>query len=101
MIEFVLSAVLFSVVVFFAAYVRYLIGKYREISDDLYTVKELVSSYSVGLQSVYESEMFYGEPVIEKLVENTKDLDRELSNILEAYSFEDEPGTNYELEQEQ
>ena len=51
----------------------------------------LVSAYRIGLESLYSSEMFYGEPTIEKLVENTKDLDKELSYILEPYEFEEAP----------
>ena len=78
------------------SYARFLITRYKEISEDLYSVKVLVESYQEGLKAVYESEMFYGEPVIEKLVENTKDLSGELASIFEQYVFEDPLGTNEE-----
>lgn len=86
-IFFIIS--LLVVVVFLCAYIRYLISRYTEVSEDLYSINVLVGSYLAGLSSIYESEVFYGEPVVEKLVENTRDLDRELSFILEAYGFDD------------
>ena len=92
---FILIAFL-AVVVFFSLYIRYLIGKYREISEDLYAVKVLISAYRTGLESLYGAAMFYGEPTIEKLVENTKDLDKELSYILEPYEFEELPASEVE-----
>lgn len=82
-------------------FVRYLIGKQREISQDLYSIKVLISSYRAGLESLYQTELFYGEPTIEKLLENTKDLDRELLYILELYGFEDfESNQNQEQQEE-
>lgn len=89
MIEILLTVALVSVMAFSVLYIRYLLARYREISEDLYIIKSLVSSYRQGLEPIYESELFYGEPVIERLVEGTKDLDRELASILDAYSFDE------------
>lgn len=75
--------------VFLSLYIRFLLTRYKEVSEDIYFIGVLVGSYQEGLKTVYESEMFYGEPILEKLVENTKDLNRELGSIIEQYDFEE------------
>lgn len=87
MIEFALILSLLVIVAFGTLYIRYLLTVIRSISEDMLVIKELIESYKEGLQNVYETEMFFGEPVLQNLVEHSKELDSELAKILADYDF--------------
>ena len=46
-------------------------------------------SYSENLKGVYETEMYYGEPILQNLVDHSKFLDEQLREIVSDYDFAD------------
>ena len=89
MIEVILILFLTVFNIFGAFYVKYLLSMVKSMSMDMLVMRELIESYKEGLQNVYETEMFYGEPVLQNLVEHSKELDSELTKILGEYDFSD------------
>ena len=80
-------SVLFNTVL--VLYSRHLLAQLREISLDLVGLKDVMSSYVSNLSVVYESEMFYGEPVLENLVNHSKDVATEIEEVFAQYDFEE------------
>ena len=70
-------------------YSRHLLDMLKNISIDLYTLKGVMGSYIENLSTVYESEMFYGEPVLENLVEHSKAVSSEISETISQYDFQE------------
>ena len=91
MTEIILATML-VLVGFSAAYIRYLIKQIRNISEDFLVVRSLLLSYEESLRPIYETEMFYGEPVLQALVEQTKDITGQLGAILEDYDYSEIEG---------
>ena len=52
-------------------------------------VRAVLLEYNESLKSVYETEMFYGEPILQTLVEETRELTVQLKNIIEDYDYDD------------
>ena len=88
MIEAVV-VVLTGFCIFGVLYIKYLIKQIKNISRDFLVVKEMLSNYEESLKRVYETEMFYGEPVLQALVEQTRDLAEDLKGIVLEYDYED------------
>ena len=65
-------------------------------------IKDLLLEYDVSLKSIYETEMFYGEPVLQRLIKQTKEVVEEIDEILKDYDYEDaEIGENLEVDYEE
>ena len=91
MIEGIVIALTASLI-FGGFYVRYLIKQIREISRDFLLVRGMISEYGESLKAIYETEMFYGEPVLQSLVDQTKVLTGQLDVIIEDYEYEELKG---------
>ena len=70
-------------------YSRHLLDMLKNISIDLYGLKGIMDSYTENLSTVYESEMFYGEPVLENLVEHSRAVSSEISETISQYDFQE------------
>ena len=92
-----LSSVLLNVV--FVLYSRYLIVQLKEISLDLTILRDVMAAYKSSLTQVYESELFYGEPTLEQLVEHTKAVSLDIDEIFNQYDFEEVDTERKEPEQ--
>ena len=71
----------------------------RTVLLRLYRFQELhenasgqINSFSEHLNSVHEMQMFYGEPILQKLLEHSKELSENLSVISQSliFSYEEE-----------
>ena len=71
----------------------------RTVLLRLYRFQELhenasgqINSFSEHLNSVHEMQMFYGEPILQKLLEHSKELSENLSAISQSliFSYEEE-----------
>jgi len=85
----IIALALAASLVFGALYVRYLIKQVRDISRDFLLVRGMIAEYGEELKAIYETEMFYGEPVLQSLVEQTKVLTEQLDAIIEDYDYEE------------
>jgi len=63
--------------------------KFQELHDD---ASGQISSFSEHLSSIHEMQMFYGEPTLQKLIEHSKELESNLSDISKSllFSYEEE-----------
>ena len=68
-------------------YSRKLTQKLAFIYDNVGDVSELIANYRVHLKSVYQMEMFYGEPIIQELIEKTKLLREEIERFESIYNL--------------
>ena len=64
-----------------------MINQLKNISADIVVIREMISFYSASLENLYNSELFYGEPVIEALVSDTKGLVQDLAEIVDSYDY--------------
>lgn len=62
-------------------YLRRTTGRLLFISENLNDLITLIGVYRKHIKSVYEMEMFYGEPVLENLIKHTSSL----YDVLEDY----------------
>jgi len=63
--------------------------RFQEIHE---TASEQINSFNEHLSAVHEMQMFYGEPVLQKLIEHSKELSDNLTIISESllFSYEEE-----------
>ena len=94
--EVTLLILFVSITGFGFLYIKYLISQIQQRSTDIFIIKELLGPYSKNLKEVYESEMYYGEPVLQNLVEHSKFLDLEIQKIITDYDFSTYPMTEIE-----
>ena len=53
----------------------------------------MIAKHGESLKSIYEAEMFYGEPILQSLVEETRDLVKDLNMIIDDYEYEGDDGS--------
>ena len=83
----IIIALLSGIIIFGVFYIRYLIKQVKNISDDLVVIRGILVDYEESLKGVYETEMFYGEPTLQALVEKTKYISDQLDEIIEDYEY--------------
>jgi len=55
------------------------------VSDDLKELNEFIEEYRIHLETVYNMETFYGEPIIQNLITHTKDVEKQIKKFKEIY----------------
>ena len=83
-LEIILSSVLtisiiFNIGVF--AYARQAILRLLWVSEELGDLKAMVASFSNHIQSVYSTEMFYGDATLSALVDHARSFDEQLETF--------------------
>jgi len=63
------------------------LAKLLYTSDNLGDLYIIFHEFEGFISSLYEMEMFYGEPIIEELIERTKMVQGELNKFEEIYSL--------------
>ena len=76
-------------------YIYRLISRYNEINEEVDSMLESIDGLGTHLESIHELEMFYGEPVLQSLIEHISEVQEDIEN----YSFRDD--LNYEEEDEE
>lgn len=92
-LEIILSIVLFISFLFNVgvfAYARAAIVRLLWVADELGDLKQIVSNFSDHLQSVYETEMFYGDQTLQALVEHARSFDEQLDTFEFIYTLTEE-----------
>ena len=64
-------------------YVRSAIVRLISISEEMYDFKEMVDSFAIHLERVYELEMFYGDETLKYLLEHATSLNEQLEQNFE------------------
>jgi hypothetical protein len=98
-LEIILSCVLtisifFNIGVF--VYARSAILRLLWVSEELGDLKAMVASFSNHIQSVYNTEMFYGDATLSALIDHAKSFDEQLETFEFIYIL-----TETEEEQEE
>lgn len=88
MIEIFIILFLSAAICFSFFYIRYLIKQIKSVTGDFILIREMISKHGESLKNIYEAEMFYGEPILQSLVEETRDLVKDLNTIIDSYEYE-------------
>ena len=67
--------------IFLILYVRWLLKQIESFNDQVKDLSEMVLSFSDHLDSVYELELFYGDDTLKALMEHSRQLSENLSNL--------------------
>lgn len=104
-LEIVLSCALIVSIIINAAvfaYGRAAIARLLWVSEELGDLKTMIDSFSTHVESVYNTEMFYGDQTLSDLVDHAKSFDEQLETFEFIYSLtesdeeEDRPDDNEE-----
>ena len=69
-------------------YIYNLIDKVAYVNEDGENILNSVNGLSDHLEAIYELEMFYGEPVIQALIDHMKDVQEEIQTYAENNNME-------------
>jgi hypothetical protein len=88
-------------------YVRKSILNTNEIREDLSEVLKSIESFSDNLDDIHGMEMFYGEPILQGLINNSRITINNIVDVLEKYyevraeEIDEEDNTREEEEEEE
>ena len=92
-LEIILSIVLFISTLLnvgLVAYARTAIVQLLSISEELNDLSEMTNSLALHLQSVYELESFYGDEILQNLLEHAVSFNEQLDTFEYIYSLTQE-----------
>jgi hypothetical protein len=92
-LEIILSIVLFVSIAFnvgVLVYARAAIVRLLWVSEEMADLQNMVSAFSNHLQSIYETEMFYGDETLQSLVDHARSFDEQLETFEYLYSLVDD-----------
>lgn len=92
MIEYIIICVLFVFVCLQGWWIYKSLNKFLLMRDLYSEVGETVSNYVEHLNKVHGMERFYGEPVLEQLVEHGKETVEVLEGFIEVFADFEENG---------
>ena len=75
-------------------YVRTAIVKLLSISEEMYDFKEMVDSFAIHLERVYELDMFYGDETLGGLMEHARSFNEQLETFEYIYGLIEEDAEN-------
>lgn len=82
-------------------YIRKMLGNLLAVSDNMGNLVEDLSSYQIHLQSLYEMEMYYGEPTIKELIIHSRQITEHIKEFSDVYNLtEDRVDNVQEIELE-
>ena len=88
-------------------YIRKSVKNINDIEVDLLSLLKTVENYTEDLDEVHSMEMFYGEPVLQQLINNSKSTLNEIIDVIEKYydvgieEIDDEQSNTEEDEKEE
>jgi hypothetical protein len=98
-LEIILVVILLVSLVFnvgLAYYVRTAIVRLLNISEEMYDFKEMVDSFAIHIERVYELEMFYGDETLGALMEHARSFNKQLETFEYIYGLIEEDAENTE-----
>ena len=75
-------------------YVRSAIVRLISISEEMYDFKEMVDSFAIHLERVYELETFYGDETLGALLEHARSFNEQLETFEYIYGLIEEDAEN-------
>lgn len=78
-------------------YVISLLRKFFFLSMNLSDIFLTFKAYEIFTKSLYNMEMFYGEPIIQELLEKTRDAREEIENFRSIFEYTLDYETEMEL----
>ena len=89
-----------SINIFFVWYIYNLLKKLLFVSDNIGDFLEVLQDYSEHIETVYNMETYYGDEVIERLLEHSRQIVKEIEGYKEIYNLiEEENEENEESEE--
>ena len=84
-------AISLTINIVFVWYVRELLKQFSVIESQFGKMFEDTLSYEEHLESVYNIDTFFGEPVLSSLLEHTKQVKKDLKSVRDSFKlYEDE-----------
>ena len=71
-------------------YIRKMLGNLLAVSDNMGNLVEDLSSYQNHIQSLYEMEMYYGEPSIKNLIVHSRQIIEHVKQFSNVYNLTEE-----------
>ena len=71
----------FALNIFLMLYIRWLLKIMESLNDQIKEVSNMILSFNDHLGSVYELEMFYGDDTLKSLMDHSRQLTENLSNL--------------------
>lgn len=68
----------------FIWYTRNLLSYLEMTNDETRSILSSIASYETHLTEVYNKDVFYGEPILEKLLNHTSEMADEIQQFLEV-----------------
>jgi len=84
MIYFI-SGIFVLVIILLVLYIKNLLKMIYSILEDIDHTKILFKEFSEHLESIYKMELFYGEPVLLKLLDHSKEVNEYMKDFNEYY----------------
>lgn len=75
-------------------YIRKMLGNLLAVSDNMGNLVEDLSSYQNHIQSLYEMEMYYGEPSIKELIIHSGQIIEHIKQFSDVYNLTEERSDN-------
>ena len=98
---YLLAAALLILNMFFFWYIRQLLSKFLFISRNLSNLQYNLGMFTSHLEKVHKMEIFYGEPVIEKLLQHSREIVENVGEFAESFDFEEGEDLVHEWEWEE
>ena len=91
MLEYILIAILLFIVLIQGWWIYKSLNKFLLIRELYSDVRAIMQEYVEHLNNVHSMERFFGEPVLERLIEHGKQTEEIMNDFLEVFSdFEQE-----------
>ena len=71
-------------------YIKVLLNEMNKYNTDIMELLISCQQLHNHIDSVHEMEMFYGEPVLQELIDHTRKVNEEIEFYVEKYSIDDE-----------
>ena len=92
MLEILIISVLFFLNVFFLFYCKFLLNSLASLAESVKDMSVIFDGFKKHVEGLHETEMFYGEPTLQNLIEHSKfvvEKIEENSEIVELMTQED------------
>ncbi len=81
-------------------YIKNLFDNYKEVNADMQSILIMLQNLNIHYENVYNMEMYYGDEVLQELLEHTKQASEDVAFYNQKYSFGDDFLFPEDLEEE-
>tara|TARA_R100001509_G_scaffold165380_1_gene146767 strand:+ start:23372 stop:23686 length:315 start_codon:yes stop_codon:yes gene_type:complete len=76
-------------------YVRWVLRQFNDLNDNLKSLFDDLMMYGVHVDSIHQTEMYYGDSTLKMLIDHTKELTKQIEEYKD-YLFPGEETDEYE-----